>query len=218
MPPKYQKPKPGSGGINLLRVSWLFICAWIGVLVYCWQSGMLHASNNETLRYVDKVLNETEVKLVAGIVKTEHDLYEGIIKTENSLSHLRDNIQHLNFERHVPGVSTTTSGHENKMSNRPPAEKYEIHVIFSTDCTPYQDWQSLVVFHSATVVKQKGPVTRIASGCDDEKKAYLSDLYAKLYPQYHVHFTPDFKKDEHSKQSCKYISVYNSLYLYCVLD
>lgn len=32
----------------------------------------------------------------------------------------------------------------------------DIHVIFSTDCNPYQDWQSLFVFHSAKVVGQKG--------------------------------------------------------------
>jgi len=72
----------------------------------------------------------------------------------------------------------------------------DIHVIFSTDCTPYQDWQTIVLFHSATVVGQKGPLTRIASGCTEEKKIELTNLYRTLYPQYHVHFTPDFKKDE----------------------
>lgn len=79
----------------------------------------------------------------------------------------------------------------------------DIHVIFSTDCSPYQDWQSLVMFYSATAVGQKGPVTRIASGCDDEKKETLTALYKKLYPKYHVHFTPDFKKDEKTKRNCK---------------
>ena len=83
------------------------------------------------------------------------------------------------------------------------AASSDVHVIFSTDCGTYQDWQTLLVFHSATVVGQKGPITRIASGCDDEKKLVLIKLYEKLYPMYHVHFTPDFKKDEKSKQSCK---------------
>ena len=71
-----------------------------------------------------------------------------------------------------------------------------IHVIFSTDCTPYQDWQSIVVFYTAQVIKQKGTITRIASGCDEKKQNELKSLYEKLYPQYAVHFTPDFKKDE----------------------
>jgi hypothetical protein len=80
----------------------------------------------------------------------------------------------------------------------------DIHVIFSTDCTPYQDWQTLLLFHSAVAIGQKGPITRIASGCDDLKKLELRSLYKKLYPFYYVHFTPDFKKDEKSKRSCEY--------------
>lgn len=77
----------------------------------------------------------------------------------------------------------------------------DIHVIFSTDCTPFQDWQTLLVFHSAKAVGQQGAITRIASGCDEEKKIQLTALYAKLYPQYHVHFTPDFTKDGKTKES-----------------
>ena len=77
-----------------------------------------------------------------------------------------------------------------------------VHVIFSTDCTPYQDYQTIVLFHSAMVVGQKGPVTRIASGCDEKKKKELTELYHKLYPQYHVHYTPDFKKDDKTGHSC----------------
>ena len=80
-------------------------------------------------------------------------------------------------------------------------QQEQFHVIFSTDCTPYQDWQTIVLFHSAVVVGQKGPITRIASGCDEAKKAELTQLYLKLYPQYHVHFTPDFKKDAKTGKS-----------------
>ena len=48
-----------------------------------------------------------------------------------------------------------------------------VHVIFSTDCEFYQDWQTLVLFQSAFIVGQEkyGPVTRIASGCSDAKMA-----------------------------------------------
>ena len=76
-----------------------------------------------------------------------------------------------------------------------------VHVIFSTDCKPYQDWQSLVLFHSAHTVGQKGAITRIASGCTDEKAAELKALYQRLWPNYHIHATPDFKKDGKTKKS-----------------
>lgn len=76
----------------------------------------------------------------------------------------------------------------------------ETHIIFSTDCTFYQDWQTLLVFYSAVIIKQEGSITRIASGCSDEKKIELTNLYKKLYPQYGVHFTPDFKQDSKSKK------------------
>ena len=72
-----------------------------------------------------------------------------------------------------------------------------LHVVFSTDCTFFQDWQSLIIFHSAVAVGQKGSITRIASGCDAGKKEVLVKLYAKLFPQYSVHFTPDFKTDKY---------------------
>jgi hypothetical protein len=71
----------------------------------------------------------------------------------------------------------------------------QLHVVFSTDCEEFQDWQTLLLFHSAEQVKQSGPLTRIASGCSESKKIALTELYKKLHPQYHVHFTPDFKTD-----------------------
>ena len=60
-----------------------------------------------------------------------------------------------------------------------------------------QDYQSEIVFHSALLVGQLSPITRIASGCAPEDQARLRARYALLYPpRFGVHFTPDFKKDE----------------------
>lgn len=81
-----------------------------------------------------------------------------------------------------------------------PPDDDSVHIVFSTDCTPYQDWQTLVMFHSAKIVGQVGPITRIASGCSEEKQQQLTALYAKLWPHYHVHYTPDFKKDGKTKK------------------
>lgn len=81
-----------------------------------------------------------------------------------------------------------------------------IYVVFSTDCSTYQDWQTIVLFHSAKQVKQPGVVTRIASGCDKEKEIELTRIYEQLYPDklFNAHFTPDFKRDPKTNRSCKY--------------
>lgn len=84
----------------------------------------------------------------------------------------------------------------------PPQRDFDenIHIVFSTDCSFFQDWQTLAVFHSALTVKQRGRITRIASGCSEEKQKELLDLYKILFPQYSVHFTPDFKTDGKTKK------------------
>lgn len=84
-----------------------------------------------------------------------------------------------------------------------PVDPDAVHVVFSTDCSAYQDWQTLVVFHSAKVVGQKGSITRIASGCDEAKQLELTKLYKTLHPEYSVHFTPDFKKDAATNKKCE---------------
>lgn len=76
----------------------------------------------------------------------------------------------------------------------------KIHIVFSTDCSFFQDWQTLLVFHSAVVVQQKGKISRIASGCAEDKQRELTELYKTLFPQYGVHFTPDFKTDGKTKK------------------
>jgi hypothetical protein len=83
-----------------------------------------------------------------------------------------------------------------------PEKKEEdlMHIVFSTDCSFFQDWQTLAVFHSATVIGQKGKITRIASGCAEDKQKELEQLYSVLFPQYSAHFTPDFKLDEKTKK------------------
>jgi hypothetical protein len=117
---------------------------------------------------------------------------------------------YLSLEPQKPS-ETTTGGNApvteiiNKLKPSAPtiAERDDdenIHIVFSTDCSFFQDWQTLAVFHSAINVKQKGKVTRIASGCSEEKQKELLELYKTLYPQYGAHFTPDFKTQGGSKK------------------
>jgi hypothetical protein len=76
----------------------------------------------------------------------------------------------------------------------------KIHIVFSTDCSFFQDWQTIIVFHSARMVGQKGQITRIASGCKEAKQLELRQLYKVLFPNFHIHFTPDFKTDGSTKK------------------
>jgi hypothetical protein len=50
-----------------------------------------------------------------------------------------------------------------------PRNDDDIHIVFSTDCSGYQHWQSMLTSYSAARVGQKGRVTRIASGCTDKE-------------------------------------------------
>ena len=79
------------------------------------------------------------------------------------------------------------------------------HVIFSTDCSPYQHWQSYLVFFTAMQVRQPGHVTRIVSGCNaEEQEAMMSWFNEKVQfmsKRFHIHLTPKFSevKDETGK-------------------
>lgn len=122
-----------------------------------------------------------------------------IIRAATSLNALKG----LNFiekQSHSPSSSFVSPITAQQISNGHVQSVAKFHVVFSTDCSFYQDWQTLVVFHSAMAVGQKGDITRIASGCDEGKKEKLSSLYLKLFPRYHVHFTADFKLDKKTKK------------------
>jgi len=111
----------------------------------------------------------------------------------------------------VDNVNIASKSHINDLFEYkiiPGYKEGQVHIIFSTDCGTFQDWQTLVLFHSAKRVKQNGPVTRIASGCDAQKKDILTNLYKKLYPDYHVHFTPDFMQTKTGKKYAFYNKPY----------
>ena len=109
--------------------------------------------------------------------------------------------QYIHSNAHLRTEEGTSSTNVADVAKVSPYDSEGVHIVFSTDCEPFQDWQSLVLMHSAQTVGQKGSVTRIASGCSDEKRATLTEIYKNLYPAYHIHFTPNFKKDQKSGSS-----------------
>ena len=72
----------------------------------------------------------------------------------------------------------------------------EVHVVFSTGCSPFQDWQSYLFFHAAWRVGQKGNITRVASGCGPADAATLEKSHNEqirtMSPNFHLHQTPDY--------------------------
>jgi hypothetical protein len=76
----------------------------------------------------------------------------------------------------------------------------EYHVVFSTGCSAFQDWQSYVFFYHAMAKGQPGTVTRIASGCSPRDQKTLQRLFdeqvAPMAPngRFRIHFTPDYSR------------------------
>jgi len=72
----------------------------------------------------------------------------------------------------------------------------EYHLIFSTGCSLFQDWQSYVFFFHALKSGQKGRVTRIASGCRDEDIEAMKQLHKEqieiMSDRFYLHLTPEF--------------------------
>ena len=67
-----------------------------------------------------------------------------------------------------------------------------VHLVFSTDCSGYQHWQSIALWYSAQRVGHTAPVTRIASSCDESARAPIAHEWARIDPagRFRVHFTP----------------------------
>jgi hypothetical protein len=88
-----------------------------------------------------------------------------------------------------------TSPQQRRTAEEPKVPQY--HVLFSTSCSPFQDWQSISFFHFAHRARQPGHITRLVSGCTPEKARTLQQIHdevvAPLNPdRYHLHVTPDY--------------------------
>ncbi|XP_047960115.1 peptidyl serine alpha-galactosyltransferase-like [Salvia hispanica] len=63
--------------------------------------------------------------------------------------------------------------HEQKQDVGEPEKPHpKIHTIFSTECTPYFDWQTLGLVHSFNQSGQPGGITRLLSCTDEDLKKY----------------------------------------------
>ncbi|KAK4358393.1 hypothetical protein RND71_024003 [Anisodus tanguticus] len=60
---------------------------------------------------------------------------------------------------------------------------YRIHTVFSVECQDYFDWQTVGLMHSYKKAQQPGPITRLLSCTDEERKGYRG---MKLAPTFEV--------------------------------
>lgn len=49
---------------------------------------------------------------------------------------------------------------------------WRVHTLFSVECQNYFDWQTVGLMNSYRKSKQPGPITRLLSCTDEEKKNY----------------------------------------------
>merc|ERR1712194_632377 len=55
-----------------------------------------------------------------------------------------------------------------------------VHIVFSTDCSGYQHWQSLVSYYSFRRAGHLGLVTRIVSGCNPSEEEAIRTEFNKI--------------------------------------
>lgn len=78
------------------------------------------------------------------------------------------------------------------------------HLVFSTGCSEFQDWQSIGVYSSAEAVGQRGIITRIASGCTPMQEQSLRHAISHLPDRCRIHFAPDTDVKDHNGHFYKY--------------
>ncbi|KAE8021395.1 hypothetical protein FH972_007289 [Carpinus fangiana] len=61
---------------------------------------------------------------------------------------------------------------EQKVIDEPGRQYPKIHTIFSTECTPYFDWQTVGLVHSFHLSGQPGNITRLLSCTDEDLRQY----------------------------------------------
>jgi hypothetical protein len=103
-------------------------------------------------------------------------------------------------------TDSTESGTRSTKTSIGSGSDVTYHIIFSTSCSTFQDWQSYVFFHEALVSGQPGTVTRIVSGCNEEEEMAARTVFQEqiepMAPgRFKIHFTPDFS---HVKEGVKF--------------
>jgi hypothetical protein len=102
-------------------------------------------------------------------------------------------------ENLVDRGTASQNDNEQDVLERTTTEDEDVHLVFSTGCSVFQDWQSYGFFFQAWYSGHKGHVTRVASGCEgrDAEQILLNHdrlIVRGMSDRFHLHLTPDYSK------------------------
>lgn len=106
-------------------------------------------------------------------------------------------------QHHSRRDESAAAAGDNQQENKDNDDELEtkFHLVFSTGCNAFQDWQSYVFFYQIYKSGQAGDVTRVASGCDEATSQTLTEIFRdqiQTLPtgrdRFHLHLTPDYSK------------------------
>ena len=91
---------------------------------------------------------------------------------------------------------------------------YVFHIVFSTGCNAFQDWQSYAFFYHVMASGFTGDVTRIASCSTQEeanqlRKVHQEQIQGLMSSQFHLHTTPDFSYEARNQTQGKKYKFFN---------
>jgi hypothetical protein len=96
---------------------------------------------------------------------------------------------------------------DDKLLLSPSTSSKNVHIVFSTDCSGYQHYQSIASYYSIRRSGHLGPTTRIVSGCAPSQQHAITQEFNKIDPtkqHLQLHFTPSFSLNgKHYKYSNK---------------
>lgn len=159
------------------------------------------------------------------IVSQDHITSQQNLSLQEKHAHLQNNGNDLNFHlvQALDSKVEETSPEEDHF--HPHIDDKELakdgpgyHVVFSTDCSSFQRWQSYLLFYSAFKVHQPGIVTRITSGCNSEEEKREQEFHEMISntmsSSFKLHLTPHFSsvKDEMGRDTGKDYKFFNKPY------
>ena len=135
----------------------------------------------------------------------EKKIYENIIQKYDNIRSLRDKLinqpsDKIHYQRVKIGEMVAEA--LKKEIEHDIDDSY--HIVFSTGCSEFQDWQSIGVYSSAIAVGQRGYITRIASGCNPEQEKSIRHAMSHLPKNCRIHFAPNTKVRDHYGSVYKY--------------
>ena len=141
-----------------------------------------------------------------------HLLPENVLHSSGEEVHPSNNLRQHNLE-HARQFANAYRNPNKSQERVPP--KY--HMVFSTSCSPFQNWQGLAFFYFARKVRQPGTITRLVSGCSPEDEKRLKTIHEeRVVPlaiegvqEFELHVTPNF--DDSAGGDQKYFNKPNGL-------